>query len=188
MTRLLTQPLILPSVVVYCSHYNKAIEISNIYTPIGFVAEVYEPLTLRMDKKEIEYCTMTEEEVNADHEVKKLRPKIIGTVSIKNHHSLHESAWLYRLAVDPEYPYNRVAKPLIEAALKHAHDNKMYTCETVSMECHEDFRELLLKIGFLIKQIYHKSIVGSSLRVMKAQMGIDIEKYFRNQKRNLNVE
>lgn len=117
--------------VVYCSHYNKAIEISNIYTPIGFVAEVYEPLTLRLDKKEIEYCTMTEAELNADLEVKKMRPKIIGTVSLKNHNSLHESAWLYRLAIDPEYPFNRVSKPLIIAALKHAHENKMYTCEVL---------------------------------------------------------
>jgi len=176
------------AVCVYCSHYNKAIEMSNLHTPICFVVEVYEPLILRLNKKEIEYCDMTLEEINEYPDMKKMTKRIIGTVSIKNHHSLHESAWLYRLAVDPDYPFERVAKPLIKAAMRHAYDHRMYTCETVSMECHEDLRELLLRIGFMIKQIYHKSIVGSSLRVMKAQMGIDLEKHFRNQKRNLNVQ
>lgn len=52
----------------------------------------------------------------------------------------------------------------------------------------EEFNELSLTFRFMIKQIYHKSIVGSSLQIMKAQMGIDLEKYYRNQKRNLNVK
>lgn len=176
------------AVCVYCSHYNKAIEISNVHTPIGFVVDVYEPFIMRLTKKEIEYCDMTQEEINEYQDLKKMRRKIVGTVSVKNHHSLHESAWIFRLAVDPEYPFERVAKLLIKAALRHAYDQRMYSCETVSMECHEDLRELLLRMGFMIKQIYHKNIVGSSLRVMKAQMGIDLEKYFRNQKRNLNVQ
>lgn len=90
---------------------------------------------------------MTQDEVRDDPELKKMKKKIIGTVSIKNHNSLHESAWIYRLAIDPEYPFNRIGKPLIEAAMKHAFDHHLFTCETVSMECHEDFRELLLKIG-----------------------------------------
>lgn len=135
------------SVVVYGSHYNKAIELSIMHTPMCFIVEVYEPLMLRLTKMEIEYTEMTQDEINDNAEVKKMRRKIVGTVAMKNHTALHESAWLYRLAVDPEYPYNRMAKPLVEAALKHAFDHHMYTVETVSMECHEDFRELLLKIG-----------------------------------------
>jgi N-acetylglutamate synthase-like GNAT family acetyltransferase len=109
--------------------------------------EVYEPYITRLEKKEIEYTEMTLEEIKNDQEVRKMRKKIIGTVAIKNHNSLHESAWLYRLAIDPQYPFNRIAKPLVEAALKHAHEHHMCTCETVSMECHEELRELLLKIG-----------------------------------------
>lgn len=136
-----------PTVCVYCSHYNKAIEISNLHTPICFVVEVYEPLILRLNKKEIEYCDMSLEEINEYPDLKKMTKRIVGTVSIKNHQSLHESAWIYRLAVDPDYPFERVAKPLIKAAMRHAYDHQMYTCETVSMECHEDLRELLLRIG-----------------------------------------
>ena len=120
---------------------------SNLHTPVCFVVEVYEPLILRLDKKEIEYVDMTLEEINKYEDLKKMRKKIVGTVSVKNHQSLHESAWIYRLAVDPDYPFERIAKPLIKAALRHAYDHHMYTCETCSMECHEDLRELLLRIG-----------------------------------------
>lgn len=169
---------------MYFAHYNKAIELSMMHSPICFVAEVYEPYILRLNKKEIEYTQMSDDEVKGAEEMKKLKKTIIGTISIKNHNSLHDSAWLHRLAVDPDYPFARIAIPLIESAMKHAYEYRMYTCETVSSECHEELREVLLKVGFMIKQIYHKSIVGSSLRVMKAQMGIDLEKYFRNQRRN----
>lgn len=142
---------------------------SNMHSPICFVVECYEPYIMRLDKKEIEYTEMTQDEIKINQDIKKMKRKIIGTVSIRNHNSLHESAWLYRLAVDPQYPYSRIAKPLIESALKHAFTHHMFTCETVSAECHEDYRELLLKVGFMIKQIYHKSIIGSSLRVMKVK-------------------
>lgn len=120
---------------------------SNLHTPICFVVEVYEPYMLRLKKKEIEYKEMSEDEVSNDSDVLKMKRKIVGTVSIKNHSSLHEAAWVHRLAVDPEYPFNRIAKLLIEGAMKHAFDHHMYTVETVSMECHEDYREVLLKIG-----------------------------------------
>ncbi|CRK95303.1 CLUMA_CG008684, isoform A [Clunio marinus] len=180
--------IIMIGICVYASHYNKAIEMSNMHTPICFVAEVHEPFFLRLNKKEIEYSVMTEEEVAKNQEVRKMTKKIVGTVSIKNHNSLHDSAWLYRLAIDPDYPFNIIAKSLVEAAMKHAHQHHLYTCETVSEECHEDFREVLLKIGFLIRQIYHKSIIGSSLRIMKAQMGIDLDKFFRNKKSSLDAK
>lgn len=117
------------------------------HTPICFVIEVYEPLLLRLSKTDIEYTEMTQDEINENPDVKKMRKQIVGTVAIKNHNSLHESAWLYRLAVDPEYPFNRMARPLIEAVMNHAFLHQMYTLETVSMECHEELRDLLLKIG-----------------------------------------
>lgn len=174
--------------VVYFSHYNKAIELSNHHATSGFVAEVYEPFLSRLSRKEIEYCEMTADEIENNPEVKKMKKRIVGTISFKNHNSVHMALWIYRIAIDPEFPYNRIGKPLIEAAMREGFQNGMEVCETVSMECHEDIRELLLKIGFSIRQIYHKSIIGSSLRIMKAQMGINLEKYFRNQKRNLNLK
>lgn len=105
-----------------------------LHTPICFVIEVYEPFMLRLTKKEIEYTELTEDEIKSNPEVTKMKKRIVGTASIKNHSALHESTWLYRVAVDPEYPYNRMARPLVEAAMKHAFEQRMYTVETVSME------------------------------------------------------
>lgn len=105
-----------------------------LHTPICFVVEVYEPYMLRLTKKEIEYTEMTGDEIKSNPDVTKMKKKIVGTASIKNHSALHESTWLYRVAVAPEYPYYRMARPLIEAAMKHAFEQRMYTVETVSME------------------------------------------------------
>lgn len=58
---------------------------------------------MRLEKQDIEYTEMTDKEIQ-EHEkdLKQVRrPKVIGTVSIRNHHSLHESGWIYRLAIDP---------------------------------------------------------------------------------------
>jgi predicted GNAT family N-acyltransferase len=166
---------------VYAAHFNKATELANMHAPICFVVEMYEPFQMRLDKKELEYVEMTENDLilNAQ-DLKKMRSKrIVGTLSIRNHHALNESAWIYRLAVDPNYSYNQIAKPLVIKAMQHAHDNGLYSVESSSAECDEEKRELFLKVGFHIRQIYHKSIIGSSLRVMKAQLGIDLKKYFR---------
>jgi hypothetical protein len=58
---------------------------------------------MRLEKQDLEYNEMTENELKEhEQDLKKLRrPKVVGTVSIRNHHSLHESGWVYRLAVDP---------------------------------------------------------------------------------------
>lgn len=38
-------------------------------------------------------------------------------------------------------------------------------------------RESYSKLGFTIRQVYHQQIIGSSLRVMKTQLGLDVVKY-----------
>ncbi|CAG9811478.1 unnamed protein product [Chironomus riparius] len=174
--------VVLIAVCVYCSHYNKAIEMSNMHAPVCFVVDLYEPFTILLDKKELEYIHLTEEELkNHQDEIKKMRPKrVVGTISTRNHQALHESAWIYRIAVDPNYSFVQITKPMIFQVMEHAYVNGMFTAETTCAECHEDVRELMLKIGFNIRQIYHKTIIGSSLRVMKAQLGIDLQKFYKN--------
>lgn len=135
------------SVCVYFSHYNKAIEMANMNPPICWITEVYEPYINLQNKMETEYIEMTELELPTCPELKSMKRKIVATLAVKNHHSLHESAWINRLAVSPKYPFNRVAKPLIEAAMKNAHENNIFSCETVCQECQEDARELYLKLG-----------------------------------------
>lgn len=58
---------------------------------------------MRMERQDIEYIEMNEQELKLNEgELRKMRgKKIVGTVSVRNHHSLHESGWIYRLAVDP---------------------------------------------------------------------------------------
>ena len=58
---------------------------------------------MRIEKKDVEYTEMTEAELKFnEQEVNKMRGrKMVGTISIRNHHSLHESSWIYRLAIDP---------------------------------------------------------------------------------------
>lgn len=131
---------------------------------------------------EIEYDFPEEKEIYDNPDLKKYKKKIIGTIAAKNHNQMHNSCWLHRLAIQTGYPYNKIGYHLITTALNHAYENNLYSCETVTTECHEDFRELLLKMGFTIRQIYHKQIVGNSLRVMKAQMGIDLENWMERQK------
>jgi hypothetical protein len=119
------------------------------HAPICFVAELHEPFAMRIDKRELEYIEMTEDQLRANEgELKKMRGRrVIGTISTRNHQSLHESAWGYRLAVDPSYSFVQTARPLILGAMKHAFANGMLSFETATAECHEDSRELFLKIG-----------------------------------------
>lgn len=119
------------------------------HAPVCFVVDLYEPFTIRLDKKELEYIQLTEAELKThDEDIKRMRPKrIVGTISTRNHQALHESAWIYRLAVDPNFSFPQIAKPLIFTSMEHAYVNGMYTVETACAECHEDPRELFLKIG-----------------------------------------
>jgi hypothetical protein len=73
------------------------------HTPICFVADIYEPFTMRLEKRDLEYHEMAADVLQRNEsELRKMRgKKVVGTISIRNHHSLHESAWIYRLAVDP---------------------------------------------------------------------------------------
>lgn len=119
---------------------------------------------------------MHEENFNRDDsELKTMRKSIVGVISIEVHRSLPNAGWISNLAIDPKYKFDKIAEPLIIRALKFAIDIKMYSMETSTTECQFDLRELLLKMGFALKQVYHRQIMGtSSFRIMKSQMGIDL--------------
>lgn len=106
--------------------------------------------------------------------------KIIGTISIRSHESLHNAGWLCRFAMEPKYPCQAVIEGLTQKAIQHSLQQGWNRLETVTTECQDDVREAYSKIGFTIRQVYHKQIVGSSLRVMKSQLGLDLVKYMAN--------
>lgn len=144
-----------------------------------WVAELYEPYTLRTSSKDIEYAFFNEKDVVENEDLNKMIKKIIGTISVKNHKSLVNSSWLFRLAVHPNYPFRTIAFKLIDAALLHAYENDLYTCETSTTECEDDSRDAYIKVGFNIKQVYHKQMF---FKVMKAQLGINLNNWLERDK------
>lgn len=127
----------------------------------------------------MEYTFFNEKDVIDNEDLNRMIKKIIGTISVKNHKSLVNSGWLNRLAIHPDYPFNVVACKLIDTALLHAHVNDLYTCETSVTE-YEDSREAYIKVGFTIKQIYHKQSL--LFKVMKAQLGINLNIWLERDK------
>lgn len=142
-----------------------------------WVAEAYEPFLLGLSAKKQQILDVVPEHsiLPNDVEVNKMRRRIVGTISISAHKSHDNCGWINRLAVNTTYDFDKVAEPLISRSLKHGYDMGMESIEATTTECQFDFRELLLKMGFTMKQIYHKQVMGSnSLRVMKSEMGIDL--------------
>lgn len=112
---------------------------------------------------------------SSDLELKAMRRTLVGTISVDVHRSLPNAGWLTHLAVDPKYNFDQIAEPLTKRALKFSMEIQMYSVETSTTECQFDLRELLLRMGFALKQVYNRQIMGSSsLRIMKSQMGIDL--------------
>lgn len=144
-----------------------------------WIAELYEPYTLSLQMTPttvFDYDIVPEERIlSTDVEISRMRRTVVGTISINPHNSLGNCGWISRLAIDTKRNFQKIAEPLVNRLLKYGFEQRMYTIETVTTECQMDFRELLLKMGFNMKQIYHRQILGSnSFRIMKSQMGIDL--------------
>lgn len=113
-----------------------------------------------------------------DREMHRMKRSIVGTISIDDHRCLHDSGWLSHFAVRPEFNFEAAAEALILRALKHAVDMQMVNVEMTTTECQMQLREVLTKIGFDIKQIYHRRILGNSnSRIMKSQLGINLDNW-----------
>lgn len=146
-----------------------------------WVAEAYEPylLSLNPNADSLDYDIVSESRMQSnDIEVNRMKRTIIATISIDEHRSLPDAAWLSHFAIQTKHNFDRVAEPLILRTLKHAIDLQLNSVEMVTTECQTQLRELLLKIGFAMKQVYNQNILGNSnLRIMKSQMGIDLSKW-----------
>lgn len=143
----------------------------------AWVAEAYEPFLLSLTNHQQRAFNIVQEDsiLPNDIEVNRMRRQIVGFVSIGPHKGMDNSGWLNRLSIMSKYSFDKVAEPLIQRVLKHGHDQHLDSIEATTTECQFDNRELLLKMGFGMKQIYHKQVLGSnSLRVMKSQLGIDL--------------
>lgn len=178
----------------YGSYFNKSNELAiRGGSNMCWVAEIYEPLVHNGLTQGLEIDQFYNDVPKVDKkELSKMRRKVVGTVSCKNHLIMENSGWIYRLAVCPKYPFREIAEHLIIRVLENAYDNQLFTIETATSECDESIREVYLKLGyvwpcfphittfliyfscsFTLRLVYHKQIIGNTLKIMKSQLGID---------------
>jgi GNAT superfamily N-acetyltransferase len=170
--------IILMYLFIWLGHSFKALEMTNDVTNIprvymsseytGFwVAEVHEPYFMTREPDQVKYTITTERELKdnnieiAEHHGK----KIVGTVAITRSKYCTDTAWLRRMAVTPKYQRKGIASVLVDEALRFCKDKGYSAVELVTSECHDAARELYLKKGFDLKQMYHKQIVGTLVTI-----------------------
>ncbi|XP_012524519.1 N-acetyltransferase family 8 member 3-like [Monomorium pharaonis] len=174
-------------------------EISNIprlYMSNAFscfwVAEAFEPHLMTRHPKEVHYTIMTEEQFNQANIGAFLQArKIVGTIGLCKSYRVDRSAWIKRLCVHEQYQRKGIASYLLNAAVQFAIDTGYSSANIVASEYTEEGRELCLKKGFELKQMYHKSILGSYITILMYELiyrikpteddyspGIDFEKEF----------
>lgn len=167
-------------VSVYSTYFGKAMELATQPMHNAWVAEAYEPFLMRLNERSLQqqqFDIVQEDSIlSNDVEVNRMRRQIVGFVSIGPHKTMENSGWINRLSINTKYDFDKIAEPLIHRVLKHGLEQNLDSIEATTTECQFDCRELLQKMGFGMKQIYHKQVMGSnSLRVMKSQLGIDLK-------------
>lgn len=142
-----------------------------------WVAEAFEPFHLAYSlNAQNDYDILHEEQIMIDDlEANRMRRSLVGTIMVDTHRSLPSAGWISHFAISTKHKFDKIAEPLVNRVLKYSIDRQMSSAETATTECQCDFRELLLKMDFTMKQVYHRQVLGcSSLRIMKSQMGVDL--------------
>lgn len=105
---------------------------------------------MRCSPKEIDYEFVSEEELNelrSNGATNQLRIEIVGTISLREHQSLHNCGWISRTAVHPNYSMNAIGEQLINKVLAYSLLQNYYSVEAVTTECQYSVRELMLRMG-----------------------------------------
>ncbi|EDV49734.1 uncharacterized protein LOC6552368 [Drosophila erecta] len=154
----------------YFSFYSKAVELMRTKPSQSLVAECYEPFIFRCSPKEASYQIFTEKCPYEEAYTRKFRRRIVAAISVKNHHAVYNAAWIYRFAIDPNYPCQTIMEPMIKLVVKNCISGGYASLECTISEWQESERDFYDDFGFVTRQIYHKKIIGSSLAVMKTQL------------------
>lgn len=133
-------------------------------------------MSLNLTENVIDYDIVHESRLHVtDFEVDRMKRAIVATISIDEHRSMPGAGWLSHFAIGSKVNVDKVGEALIHRALKHAIEIKYDSVEITTTECQSELREILLKIGFDIRQIYHQYILANNnFRIMKSQMGINL--------------
>lgn len=163
---------------VYGAYFNKAVDLCTDLcadrdrSQMTWVAELhYRGLEPPKDVSEV-YTTE-----NQSLDTNRCRKTIIGTGAVKLHQSLDNSAWLYRVAFSSAEYFKSAGEPLLQSILQHCVAEEYYNLETVARECDDEYKELLTRAGFHMRQVYNKKVFGNALKIMKAQMRMDVTKW-----------
>lgn len=175
-------------VIIYLAHTLKTMEMmqdissiprfymSSDYT--GFwVAEACEPMFMTQDPKHAKYLVMTESEMQrqsvqlASH----LKKTVIGTIAVTRSKSEENTAWLRRMAIHPRYQHKGIGSQLVDEVIKFAVSKGYDAIELVTSECHNNARELYLKKGFELKQMYHKHVFGSLVSILIYELTLSLK-------------
>ncbi|XP_067005240.2 N-acetyltransferase family 8 member 3 [Anabrus simplex] len=149
----------------------------------GFwVAEVYEPYFMTREPSQVKYSITTEQRLkDSNTELPSFQKKIVGTIAVTKSRYDDNTAWLRRMAVNHRYQRKGIASALLDEALRFCKTRGYSTVELVTTECHDAARELYLKKGFELKQMYHKQVVGTLITILMYDFTYNLKS------RNINV-
>lgn len=158
-------------------------EVSNIsrsYMSNAFscfwVAEAFEPRLTTIDPKEARYTILTEQQFKESKvDVACRVKKIVGTIGLSKSYKSDKGAWIKRLCVHESYRRRGIASCLLNVALQFAVDQGYSCANIVASEYMESGRELCLKKGFELKQMYHKPIIGSFITILMYELTYQIK-------------
>lgn len=186
---LLVVPLVICLVYVatYIGFTAKAMEVNEevsniprIYMSNAFscfwVAEAFEPYIMTHHPKTVRYTVMTEQQFrDSNVDISSQVKRIVGTIALCKSYRLDKGAWLKRLCVHEQYRRKGVASCLINVAVQFAIDQGYSCANIVASEYTEGGRELCLKKGFELQQMYHRPIVGSLVTILMYELSYQIK-------------
>lgn len=159
-----------------------------------WVAEAFQPYLTKKNPKEMYYTVMTEQQFRESNiDVSSQSKKIVGTVGLTKNYNSERGAWIKRLCVHKQYQRKGVAKCLLNVAAQFAVDAGYSCANVVASEYTEGGRELCLKNGFELKQLYTKSIISPFITILMYELTYPIKRGEENylpprNKKNLNLK
>lgn len=141
-----------------------------------WVAEAFEPYTMSLNSDITSYQIMTEQEFRQSNiDVSSRVKKIVGSIALSKSHNLDNGAFIKRLYVKRSYQRKGIESKLVDVAVQFAIDQGYRCANIVFSEHDESGREVCLKKGFELKQMYNKIIIGSIITVLMVELTFKIK-------------
>ncbi|XP_012271119.1 uncharacterized protein LOC105694751 [Orussus abietinus] len=154
---------------------NEVSNISRIYMSNMFsnywVAEVFETYLVTHHWKDVYHVVMTEQQFRESNiDISSRVKKIVGTIALTKCYRSDGGAFIKRLYVHNQYRRLGIGSCLMDVAMQFA-INQGYRCiDLIASEYIMESRELCLKKGFQLKQMYHKPILGSFVTILMFEL------------------